>query len=306
MYEAPDRYQADDFGAPSGRRIARADQPRRRWRKLAAARRPADLARPARAILRRRQHRRGADDGRRSCGARSTSTWLLAWCGAVALGQPRRDAARPHPGDHPRRPLGPPGAAMADGRRSRAARRAVAQPAALPCSPALDPGTQVIAASVMAGLGIGALGLVVVPPCVTAWMSAFTAGVSVALLHRPRARSRSSTCCRSCSRSASRFSACSPSPAGRSTSSRPTPTSARRAKAPACCCRNMSSAASAGCGRSMPKIASPTSRSRMTALLGRPASAAARPFAALAARRQCRARPRCCSSASRSTRSKWN
>ena len=41
----------------------------------------------------------------------------------------------------------------------------------------LDPGTQVIAASIMAGLGIGALGLVVVPPCATAWMVAFTLGV---------------------------------------------------------------------------------------------------------------------------------
>src|SRR4051812_39108337 len=48
--------------------------------------------------------------------------------------------------------------------------------------PSLDPGQQVIAASIMAGLGIGALGLVVVPPCVTAWMVAFTAGVGGALL----------------------------------------------------------------------------------------------------------------------------
>src|SRR3954453_13914735 len=46
----------------------------------------------------------------------------------------------------------------------------------------LDPGTQVIAASVMAGLGIGALGLVVVPPCATAWLVAFTGGVVAALL----------------------------------------------------------------------------------------------------------------------------
>jgi diguanylate cyclase (GGDEF)-like protein/PAS domain S-box-containing protein len=46
----------------------------------------------------------------------------------------------------------------------------------------LDPGTQVIAASVMAGLGVGALGLVVIPPCATAWMVAFTAGVAGALL----------------------------------------------------------------------------------------------------------------------------
>src|SRR4051812_18857727 len=48
--------------------------------------------------------------------------------------------------------------------------------------PMLDPGTQVIAASVMAGLGIGALGLVVVPPCATAWLVAFTGGVVTALL----------------------------------------------------------------------------------------------------------------------------
>ena len=48
--------------------------------------------------------------------------------------------------------------------------------------PRMDPGTQVIAASVMSGLGIAALGLVVIPPCVTAWMVAFTAGVGGALL----------------------------------------------------------------------------------------------------------------------------
>jgi diguanylate cyclase (GGDEF)-like protein len=48
--------------------------------------------------------------------------------------------------------------------------------------PSLDPGTQVIAASVMAGLGIGALGLVVIPPCANAWMITFTGGVVGALL----------------------------------------------------------------------------------------------------------------------------
>src|SRR2546423_4958549 len=48
--------------------------------------------------------------------------------------------------------------------------------------PHMDPATQVIAASVMAGLGIAALGLVVIPPCVTAWMIAFTAGVGGALI----------------------------------------------------------------------------------------------------------------------------
>src|SRR4051812_19859885 len=48
--------------------------------------------------------------------------------------------------------------------------------------PTLDPGTQVIAASVIAGLGIGALGLVVVPTCASAWLVAFTGGVVTALL----------------------------------------------------------------------------------------------------------------------------
>ena len=46
----------------------------------------------------------------------------------------------------------------------------------------LDPGAQLIAASVMAGLGIASLGLVVVLPCVVAWMASFTAGLCVALL----------------------------------------------------------------------------------------------------------------------------
>jgi diguanylate cyclase (GGDEF)-like protein len=48
--------------------------------------------------------------------------------------------------------------------------------------PTLDPAAQVIAASIMAGLGIAALGLVVVPPCVTAWMVIFTLGVGGSLV----------------------------------------------------------------------------------------------------------------------------
>src|SRR6476620_182739 len=48
--------------------------------------------------------------------------------------------------------------------------------------PTLDPGTQVTAASVMAGLGIGGLGLVVVPQCAMAWMTGFTVGVGGALV----------------------------------------------------------------------------------------------------------------------------
>jgi diguanylate cyclase (GGDEF)-like protein/PAS domain S-box-containing protein len=48
--------------------------------------------------------------------------------------------------------------------------------------PGLDPGTQVIVASIVAGLGVAGLGLVVVPPCAIAWMSSFTAGLCAALL----------------------------------------------------------------------------------------------------------------------------
>jgi diguanylate cyclase (GGDEF)-like protein/PAS domain S-box-containing protein len=48
--------------------------------------------------------------------------------------------------------------------------------------PTLDPGTQVIAASVMAGLGVGGLGLVVIPQCAITWMIGFTVGVGGALV----------------------------------------------------------------------------------------------------------------------------
>ena len=48
--------------------------------------------------------------------------------------------------------------------------------------PHMTPSQQVISASIMAGLGIAALGLVVVPPCVTAWMVAFTLAVGGSLL----------------------------------------------------------------------------------------------------------------------------
>jgi diguanylate cyclase (GGDEF)-like protein/PAS domain S-box-containing protein len=46
----------------------------------------------------------------------------------------------------------------------------------------LAPLSQAVAATVIAGLGIAALGLVVVPACVTAWMAIFTAGLSYSLL----------------------------------------------------------------------------------------------------------------------------
>jgi diguanylate cyclase (GGDEF)-like protein/PAS domain S-box-containing protein len=48
--------------------------------------------------------------------------------------------------------------------------------------PHMSPSGQVISASIMAGVGIAALGLVIVPPCVTAWMIAFTLAVGGSLL----------------------------------------------------------------------------------------------------------------------------
>ena len=48
--------------------------------------------------------------------------------------------------------------------------------------PSLTPSDQVIAGSIIAGVGVAGLGLVVVPACATAWMCAFTAGLSAALL----------------------------------------------------------------------------------------------------------------------------
>ncbi|MGN6155168.1 MAG: putative bifunctional diguanylate cyclase/phosphodiesterase [Sphingomicrobium sp.] len=48
--------------------------------------------------------------------------------------------------------------------------------------PSLNPSAQLITASVTAGLGIASLGLVVVLPCVVAWMATFTAGLCAVLL----------------------------------------------------------------------------------------------------------------------------
>src|SRR4051794_18919531 len=77
--------------------------------------------------------------------------------------------------------------------------------------PHMEPATQVIAASVMAGLGIAALGLVVIPPCVTAWMVR-SPPESADRSSSGDIRSRSSTCSRSCSRSESQASARLPLP----------------------------------------------------------------------------------------------
>jgi diguanylate cyclase (GGDEF)-like protein/PAS domain S-box-containing protein len=48
--------------------------------------------------------------------------------------------------------------------------------------PSLDPAGQASAASLIAGLGVAALGLVVVPTCVTAWMASFTLAVCYAMV----------------------------------------------------------------------------------------------------------------------------
>ncbi|MEO6579552.1 MAG: EAL domain-containing protein [Sphingomicrobium sp.] len=47
--------------------------------------------------------------------------------------------------------------------------------------PSLDSASQLVTASLISGLGIAALGLVVIPACVTAWMASFTAGLCFAL-----------------------------------------------------------------------------------------------------------------------------
>jgi len=47
--------------------------------------------------------------------------------------------------------------------------------------PTLDPASQIVVASLLAGLGVAALGLVVVPACVNTWMACFTGAVCFAL-----------------------------------------------------------------------------------------------------------------------------
>ena len=109
------------------------------------------------------------------------STWLLPWVGAVTLVnlvamQVARTQAITCVGRSGRRV--PPWLLVGD-----VALRALTY-LSLPlyCFPTLDPGTQVIAASVMAGLGVGGLGLVVIPQCAMTWMIGFTCGVGGALV----------------------------------------------------------------------------------------------------------------------------
>ncbi len=47
--------------------------------------------------------------------------------------------------------------------------------------PSLDPASQLVTASLISGLGIAALGLVVIPACVNGWLASFTAGLCFAL-----------------------------------------------------------------------------------------------------------------------------
>ena len=125
MYEAPDRYKRMiSARLPGGESLGLASA-RDRRRKLAAARRPADFARPARAVLRRRQHRRRADDGRQPVGLERAAA-LAAAAGparsaVVNFGamQLARTQAITHVGRSGRRVP-----ELADGRRSRRSRRA--------------------------------------------------------------------------------------------------------------------------------------------------------------------------------------
>ena len=222
---------------------------------------------------------------------RCPPTWLLPWVGAVGARQFRRDAACAAPSRSPAsavRAGGCPTWLMVG---EVALRAAVWLSLPLYLFPSLDPGTQVIAASIMAGLGIGALGLVVVPPCATAWMVAFTAGVGGALLIGRAHACRSSTCCRSSSRSGVAI-------FGVLTVARwafhQLKTNADVGSQSESASLLLQEYEQRGVGwlwqvdgeNRVTYISS-----RMSALLGTPGQPADRPFAARAARRPCRARP---------------
>jgi len=107
--------------------------------------------------------------------------WLLPWCGAVGLvNLAAMQIARTQAVTH----VGRSGHQVPQWRMVGDVTMRALLWISLPLAmfPWLQPGTQVVAASLMAGLGIGALGLVVIPQCVTAWMAAFTGGISVALI----------------------------------------------------------------------------------------------------------------------------
>ena len=108
-------------------------------------------------------------------------TWLVGWAGAVSVAnilamQVARNHAITHVGRTGRRVPD----SLLVGDISLRALLWLSLPVYL--FQGLPVAQQIIAASIMSGLGIAALGLVVVLPCVVAWMASFTAGLCLALL----------------------------------------------------------------------------------------------------------------------------
>ena len=106
--------------------------------------------------------------------------WVAGWAGAVGLVnfgamQLARTQAITHVGRSGRRVP----SAMLIG--DVAVRAAVFLSLPLFLFPALPAANQVIVGSLLAGLGIAALGLVVIPACVTAWMATFVAAICYAM-----------------------------------------------------------------------------------------------------------------------------
>ena len=107
--------------------------------------------------------------------------WLAGWAGAVAvINFAAMQAARRQSITH----VGRSGRGLPDWMMvgDIAARAGLWLSLPLYLFPSLTPASQVMIASITSGLGIAALGLVVVLPCVIAWMALFTAGLSAALL----------------------------------------------------------------------------------------------------------------------------
>ena len=108
-------------------------------------------------------------------------TWLIGWVGAVAVAnflamQGARNHAVTHVGRSGRRV--PDWILIGD----IAGRALLWLSLPLYLFPSLPMGGQVIAASIMAGLGIAGLGLIAFLPSVIAWMAAFTGGLCLSLL----------------------------------------------------------------------------------------------------------------------------
>ena len=109
------------------------------------------------------------------------SLWIVGWAGAVGLAnfgamQLARTQSITHVGRSGRRV--PSALLIGDV----VARAAIFLSLPLYLFPGLPVDSQVIVASLLSGLGIAALGLVVIPACVSAWMACFVAGICYALL----------------------------------------------------------------------------------------------------------------------------